>query len=187
MQVAKKPLELSKIFPEIEMISDRSLRDKVAAVWEELWQESSYQDIEKVPTSPEIPYSHVPHNRCVLAMALAIADAYERFHGVKTNRDVLIAAGLLQDASKIVEMQSKSDGTIEMSPKGKTYPHAFYAAHVALKHGVPDEICHIILTHSPQSPKFPASLEGKILYYADQLDVIAIHKDRWIKDLFISK
>jgi HD superfamily phosphodiesterase len=120
-------------------------------------------------------------------MAIAIADAYERFHGVKTNRDVLIAAGLLQDASKIVEMQNKSDGTIEASPKGKTYPHAFYAAHVALKHGVPDEICHIILTHSPQSPKFPASLEGKILYYADQLDVIAIYKDRWIKDLFISK
>lgn len=187
MQVAKKTLNLSQIFPELDMISDRSLRDKVVAVWEELWQASPYQDINKVPTSPEIPYAHIPHNRCVLAMAIAIADAYEKFHGVKTNRDVLIAAGLLQDASKLIEMQPKADGSAENSAKGSVYPHSFYAAHVALKHGVPDEIVHIILTHSPQAPKFPSSLEGKILYYADQLDVIAIYKDRWIKDLFISK
>jgi hypothetical protein len=187
MQVAKKTLDLAKIFPEIDLISDRSLRDKVVAVWEELWAESSYDDINSVPTSPEIPYPHIPHNRCVLAMALAIADAFERFHGVKTNRDVLVAAALLQDASKLVEMNAKTDGSTEASKKGKAYPHAFYGAHVALKHGVPDEICHIILTHSPQAPKFPVSLEGKILYYADQLDVIAIYKDRWIKDLFITK
>lgn len=186
MQTAKKPLELTKVFPEIDMISDASLREKVIAVWGELWQESPYDDIAKMPTSPEIPYPHVPHNRCVLQIALAIADAYEKFHGVKTNRDVLIAAGLLQDASKLVEMRPDGAET-KSSPKGKAYPHSFYGAHVALKHGVPDEICHIILTHSPQAAKFPDSLEGKILYYADQLDVIAIYKDRWVKDLFISK
>jgi hypothetical protein len=61
------------------------------------------------------------------------------------------------------------------------------AAHVALKHGLPDAVCHIILSHTPQSAAFPASLEGKILYYADQLDVLAIYRDRWEKRLFITK
>ena len=45
----------------------------------------------------------------------------------------------------------------------------------------------IVLTHSPQAPKFPSTLEGKILYYVDQLDVLAIYKDRWRKELFITK
>ncbi|MBV8425037.1 MAG: HD domain-containing protein [Candidatus Eremiobacteraeota bacterium] len=188
MKTAKKPLDLAAVFPEINTISDAGLREKVVAVWNELWEESSYDDITTMPTSPEIPYPHVPHNRCVLAMALAIAEAYERFHGVKTNRDVLIAAALLQDASKLVEMRGGANGSgTETTTRGKAYPHAFYGAHVALKHGIPDEIVHIILTHSPQAAKFPASLEGKILYYADQLDVIAIYKDRWIKDLVITK
>jgi hypothetical protein len=52
---------------------------------------------------------------------------------------------------------------------------------------VPDEICHIILTHTPQSASFPTSLEGKILYYVDQIDVLAIHGDRWRKQLMITK
>ncbi len=61
------------------------------------------------------------------------------------------------------------------------FPHDFGGAHVALKHGIPMSICHIMVTHSPGSAKFPESIEGKILYYVDQLDVIAIHKDRWKK------
>ena len=44
-----------------------------------------------------------------------------------------------------------------------------------------------MLTHSPTAPKFPDTLEGKILYYVDQLDVIAIHKDRWVKHLLVGK
>ncbi len=94
---------------------------------------------------------------------------------------------MLQDASKVVEYRPGPDGKAEFSELGKTYPHSFWCAHVALRHGVPNSIVHILLTHSPQAPKFPASLEGKILYYVDQLDVLAIFKDRWRKELFITK
>ena len=45
----------------------------------------------------------------------------------------------------------------------------------------------MLLTHTPQAAKFPATIEGKILYYVDQIDVIGIHKDRWRKDIFITK
>jgi len=184
----KKKLDLRAVFPEVDLIADRALAEKVVAVWQELWDASAWNDIETIPTSLDIPYPHIPHNRCVLAMALAVADAFERFHGVKVDRDVLIAAGLLQDASKLVETRPKADGSgSERTEQGKAYPHAFYAAHVALKHGIPHEICHIIVTHSPTATTFPTSLEGKILYYVDQIDVIGIYKDRWRKDLFITK
>ncbi len=188
MRTAKKPLDVRRVLPEVDSIADGTLREKVVAVWQELWENSEWDDIERLPTSSEIPYPHIPHNRSVVAMALAVADAFERFHGIKVDRDVLIAAGLLQDASKLVETRPKSDGSgIESTEIGKAYPHAFYAAHVAIKHGLPETICHIIVTHSPTAPKFPSSLEGKILYYVDQIDVLGIYKDRWRKDLYITK
>jgi HD superfamily phosphodiesterase len=119
-------------------------------------------------------------------MALAIADAYERFHSLTVDRDVLLAAGLLQDASKLIEMEPGDDGTAVKSEIGARYPHAFWGSHVALEHGLPHAVCAIILDHTPQSPRFPASLEGKILHYADQLDIIAVYKDRWDKKLYIT-
>ncbi len=43
------------------------------------------------------------------------------------------------------------------------------------------------MTHSPGAAKFPESLEGKILYYADQMDVIAIFGDKWVKHLMVER
>jgi HD domain len=183
----KEPLVLIDVFPELSLIGDPDLREKVEAVWQQIWQAAPWESIEEVPTSPDFPYPHIAHNRSVLAMALAVADAFEKFHNVTLDRDVLLAAGLLQDVSKLVEYDRAEDGTIIHSDLGKSYPHAFWAAHVALEHGLPDTVCSIILDHTPQSARFPSTLEGKILYYVDQLDVLAIYKDRWRKELFITK
>jgi len=183
----KQPLDVAEVFPEINQISDETLRTAVVEVWQQLWSMSSYSAYGDVPISPEISYPTKPHNQCVLRMCLAIADEIERFHGVKVNRDHLIAAAILQDASKVVEYQTDAAGKTEFSDLGRQYPHAFMAAHIALLKGVPEPIVHVLLTHTPQSPKFPATLEGKILYYVDQLDVIAVFKDRWRKELFITK
>jgi len=185
--MTKPALDFDRLFPEAALITDQRLREQVEAVWQELWQMSPWPSIEEVPSSPDFPYPHVRHNRSVLAMALAVADAFERFHDVRVDRDVLVAAGLLQDASKMVEYCPGEDGRPAYSELGKLYPHGFLGAHIALKLGVPDTICHVILDHTPQSPRFPQPLEGKILYYVDQLDVIAIHKDRWRKEIFITK
>lgn len=183
----KKPIDVAALFPEIHEIRDVALREKVIAVWEELWARSEWTDIALVPISLEIRYPHVPHNRAVLAMALAAAEAYAKFHGVEVDQDHLIAAGLLQDASKLVETRPGPNGEPVLSKIGRTYPHAFWGAHVALQKGVSDPIVHIILNHTSDSPTFPASLKGKILYYVDQLDVLAVHKDRWRKHLMITK
>jgi hypothetical protein len=182
----KPPLDFPSLFPEVALIGEEGLRAGVEAVWQELWQASDLESIDELVTRPEIAYPHIPHNRAVIQMALAVAEAFEQFHGVKVDRDVLIAAGLLQDASKLVEYRREGEG-FGYSDLGKTYPHAFWAAHVALKHGLPDSVCHIIIHHTPQAAAFPRSLEGKILYYVDQIDVLAIHGDRWRKDLVITK
>ena len=94
----KKPLDLLAIFPQINDIRDESLRIAVTEVWDELWRRSKWLDINAMPTSVEVPsYPHIPHNQAVLTMALAVADAFESFHGVKVNRDHLIAGVHLFD------------------------------------------------------------------------------------------
>jgi hypothetical protein len=182
----KTPLDFPSLFPEVELIRDAALRSGVEAVWQELWQASELESIQDLVASPEFPYPHIPHNRAVVQMALAVASTFERFHSVTVDRDLLVAAALLQDASKLVEFNREGD-TVTYSELGRQYPHAFWAAHIALKHGLPDAVCHIIIHHTPQAAKFPTSLEGKILYYVDQIDVLAIHRDRWRKELVITK
>jgi len=186
-QGIKKSIVLEDIFPQIEEIKNLDLRKQVEAVWQELWQLSQWCDFDEMPTSKEISYPAKPHSQCVLTMSLAIADALHLHHGIKIDKDILIAAAILQDASKTVEYFPDQNRKALQTPIGTQFPHAFWCAHVALNQGVPLEICHIIMTHSPSAAKFPQSLEGKILYYADQLDVIAIFGDKWVKHLMLER
>ena len=183
----KKPIDVVALYPQLNDIKDRKLRQAVIEVWEELWEKSTWNDVRDLPTSGEISYPNLPHTQCVVTMALAIADALEKHHGIEVNRDFLIASAVLQDASKVVEYAPGPDGKPSRTEIGKHYPHGFWCAYLAVQKGIPDEIGHVMLTHSSSAAKFPDTLEGKILYYADQLDVIAIHKDRWTKHLMISK
>lgn len=186
-QNEQKKIDLGEIFPQIQEIKNLKLREQVEAVWQELWKASQWRDFDDMPTSKEIPYPAKPHSQCVLTMSLAMADALTKHHGLKIDRDVLIAAAILQDASKVVEYNPGLNGKALHTKIGDQFPHAFWCAHVALNHGVPLEVCHIIMTHSPSAAKFPQSLEGKILYYADQMDVIAIFGDKWVKHLMVER
>ncbi len=184
---ARAPIDVTRMFPEIAQIVDATLRRAVIEVWEELWSASPWTDIGAVPTNTDVPYPTLPHNQSVMTMALAVADAFERFHGLTVNRDYLIAAAALQDASKVLEYSPEPGGAARLSEVGRLYPHAFWTAHLAAQKGMPHEVVHMILTHTPQSATFPSTLEGKILYYVDQIDVLAIHKDRWRKDIVLTR
>ncbi len=183
----KKPVDVPWMFPQFEQIRDQSLKQGIIDIWNELWAMSEFEDIETVPTSGEIASPNLPHSRSVLTMCLQVADSFERYHQVVVDRDVLIAAAILQDASKVVEYRPTGTGAVERTEIGKAYGHAFWVTMLAAQRKLPTAVCHILITHSPQAARFPQSLEGKIIYYVDQLDVIAIHGDHWIKESIIRK
>jgi hypothetical protein len=183
----RPPLNLDAHFPEVNAIADMALRDQVRAVWADLWARSDFTDLAAVPTSGEIAYPNVPHTRSVTALALAIAEVLERFHGTKLDRDVLIAACLLQDASKLVEYRPKPGGGVEKTALGRAMPHAFEAARLAAQHGVKLAVLHIIATHSPSAARLPETLEGRIVYLADEIDVTAIHGDQFVKEQILRR
>lgn len=183
----KEPLDVAALYPQLGDIVDAKLREAVVEVMQELWRLAPWNKIADVPTSAEIKYPNLPHTQCIVELVIAVADAFEKHHGTKINRDYLIASAILQDASKVVEYQPDPNGGATHTEIGRNYVHGFWCAHLATMKGIPHEICHIILTHGSQSPRFPSTIEGKILYYVDQLDVIAIHGDRWKKTITISK
>lgn len=183
----KKPIDVAWMFPQFEQVRDPELKRKTIEIWNELWAMSDFEDIETVPTSGDIATRNLPHSRSVLTLCLAVADSFEHHHGVKVDRDVLIVAAILQDASKVVEYRPKPGGGVERTAVGRTYGHAFWVTMLAAQKGLPDAVSHILITHSPQAARFPQSLEGKIIYYVDQLDVIAIHGDHWVKESIIRR
>jgi hypothetical protein len=183
----RSKVRIEALYPEVDSITDPQLKAAVGAIWDDLWARSRWVDPADVPTSGEISYPNLPHTRSVLQIALAMADSFATHHGLRVNRDHLIASAVLQDASKVVEYEPAPNGCASKTEIGKTFPHAFWCAHLGVIHGLPADVCDTILTHSPSASRLPRTLEGKILFFADQIDVIAIHGDRWTKHLFMSK
>ena len=183
----RPPVELARFYPQLLEIKDTELRRGVETVFQELWDQSKWSDLAELPLSGEIGYPNLPHTQCIVTMACAIADALTRYHGTPIDRDLLIASAILQDASKLVEYEPDAEGRAVHTEIGRNYPHGFWCAHLAVQHGIPHAVSHITMTHGSASPKFPDSLEGKILFHVDQLDVIAVAGERWRKQTFIAK
>jgi hypothetical protein len=180
---AREQLDLAILFPEMERIGDRRLRDIVRTVWEELWSGSAFVALIDVPVATNIPYPQVRHCQGVLRSALALADALESVHEVKFDRDVLIAGALLMDVSKLVEIRPDPAGGYSETEVGRALPHAFFTAQKALALGVPLAVVHIITTHSPLSGKPPMTPEAQLLSWLDQLDIGAFGSTIWTRQV----
>lgn len=176
--MAKQPLDLTALFPEVALIGDDSLREKVGAVWQRLWEESGFDRIEDVPVMPTLPYPNLKHQQAYIKCIVAVARIFEEVHGVEYNMDHLIAGALLADASKLVEYR-RVEGGYGLTELGQQLPHATYAAHLALQVGLPMPVVHIIATHSPSSGMAPASSEARLLHWLDQADVAGFGHDIW--------
>jgi len=159
---------IREIFPEVDQIRNPGLAAKVVQVWQRVWEESTWDDLRDVPKNDQIhEISLVQHVRGVTQGAVALARiATELYPGVELDMDTLIAGALLHDASKPLE--STRTGK---TPAGKLLPHAYLAAHLASEVGLPNEVVHIILTHSKgSSAAAPKTYEGLIVHYADYCD-----------------
>lgn len=169
---------LAELVPEIARISDAELRAAVTTIWQQLWEQSEYTELEQVPVSLKVPYPQLRHTQAVARMALAVADVAESVHGATIDRDVLLAGALLMDISKVVEYRPGADGN-ERTPLGDLLPHGTATARLALEAGLPLEVVHIVLAHSPNGGKAPATTEAHILDWLDQLDLDTFGAHLW--------
>src|SRR5947209_15591033 len=107
--------EIAELFPSLLKIKDESLREKVAAVWNEAittgcggkdWTFDELRAVKFTLLAGDIEMTFVEHlNSCAL-QCIAIADVLESSFrcGIPVQRDYLIAGALLADVGKPLEI-----------------------------------------------------------------------------------
>jgi len=171
-----------EVFPEVNGISDPGLRDDVIAIWCEVLSEMAWEGIHHVPKndSSEKHRTLVEHIRGVTAMAMSLAENAERFHDAPIDRDALLVAALLHDASKPLETEPDPSVHVDdpqrcprpsrTSALGAQIQHAVYVAHKMFARNMPLDMINLVITHTHQSAVRGTTAEAALLFYADFAD-----------------
>ncbi len=160
-------------FPEIKLITDENLRSNTVAAFVEAINLGGWRldDLDRIPFTlliPNNPVSLLQHMRGVAQTALKIADVMEEYYAqyYTLDRDILLVGAILHDIGKLMEYNETEKGFVK-SHTGKILRHPFSGAALAMKHGLPEEVQHIIATHAHEGDgayRTPASV---IVHHAD--------------------
>ena len=173
--------QIAQLFPDIMAITDASLRDKVAAVWDESittgcggkgWTFDELRTIKFTLLAGDIDMRFVEHLNSCVKQCIAIADVLNSVFGdrVPINRDYLIAGALLADVGKLLEFDKDAAGNVIKGSFGQALRHPFSGVALCYKHGIPPEVMHIVATHSHEGDKVQRSIESIIFHHADFID-----------------
>jgi putative nucleotidyltransferase with HDIG domain len=173
--------DISTLFPNLMDIKSASLRDKVAAVWNEAltvgcggkgW---TFDEIRAIPftlLAGKIDLRFVEHLNSCCKQCIAIAGVLKDVFGarVPVNLDVLIAGSLLADVGKMLEFDKDTTGKVIKGYYGDMLRHPFSGVALCFKHGIPPEVMHIVATHSHEGDKVERTIESWIFHHADFID-----------------
>jgi putative nucleotidyltransferase with HDIG domain len=176
--------DIASLFPDLLQISEASLREKVAAVWNEAitsgcggrgWTFEELRAVKFTLLAGDIEMTFIDHLNSCVKQCIAIANVLkEVFKGiVPINMDHLIAGALLADCGKPLEYAKEPrTGNVVQGSFGQMLRHPFSGVAMCYKHGIPAEVMHIVATHSFEGdpPKVTRSIESIIFHHADFID-----------------
>ncbi len=154
--------EIAELFPSLMKIEDESLREKVAAVWNEAittgcggkgWSFDELRAVKFTLLAGDIDMTFVEHlNSCAL-QCIAIADVLESSFrcGIPVQRDYLIAGALLADVGKPLEFDKDASSNVIQGKFGQQVRHPFSG------------VAH-------EGDKVERSIESIIFHHADFVD-----------------
>jgi putative nucleotidyltransferase with HDIG domain len=167
--------EVKKLWPELEWITDISLREKTARTWELALQKSvlAVEDLERIPftllAGPDLKVSFMAHKRCVVHIAKESGEKMNEFFGqeLPVDMNVLISGAILADVGKLLEYELDADGKAVQGQYGQYLRHPFSGVSLAEECGVPPEVCHIIAAHAHEGDLVKRTTEAYIVHHAD--------------------
>lgn len=169
--------EIVAALPELSLVQDAALRDKVIDVWEEALTTGGFSlwDLKNMPftlLADNVSVTFLEHVRAVCQMCVGMADVVTKSYGkrVPIDKDVLVAGALLADIGKMIEFEKRPDGTLRKGHKGDMLRHPFSGVGMAFKHGLPYEVMHIIAVHSKEGDFVRRSPEAIIYHHAEFAD-----------------
>ncbi len=166
--------------PELHLIQDPALRQKIEDTFEEAriiggW---TLDELAVLPFSVNIPGVTISLREHMRAVAYMTDQAYQMlrrcYDGThpeyQWNYSVLMAGALLHDVGKIVEYRKDNDGNPVISDSGKLMHHSVSGACLAARHGLPDEVIHIIAVHVQDGVRKFRSPEAAVVNKIDLLN-----------------
>jgi len=158
---------------QLDKISDNVLRQKVVDIWLAAAERGGWKpnELESIPFTL-LTETHginlIQHTIAVTEGALALADSildacnppYE------VNRDWLVAAGLLHDVGKLLEIEKREDGH-QKGHWGRCARHPISGAILASEFGMPLEIVNMIACHAKEGDGRPQRIETVLIHQAD--------------------
>ncbi len=173
--------DIAQLFPSLRRIKEKSLRERVAAVWSEAittscggkgWTFDELRAVKFTLLAGDIDMTFVEHLNSCARQCIAIADVLESAFrcGIHIQRDYLIAGALLADVGKPLEYDKDPSGKVIQGKFGQQLRHPFSGVALAHKNGIPGEVLHIIATHSHEGDNVERSIESIIFHHADFVD-----------------
>ena len=163
--------------PEIEWISDPTLRQNVTDAWAAALAASPFSRISEMKPSGNYdtrPLRHgtqADHFRSVTRMAVKIAEEMAAlFPDFRYDRDILIGGCLCHDIGKVWEFDPENVRRWNADPRANGRPsirHPAFGLYICLAMGLPEGIAHCAAAHSGEGELVQRSLENTILHQAD--------------------
>jgi putative nucleotidyltransferase with HDIG domain len=165
--------DLLKFIPEFNLIKDSDLKEKVLKVWDIALRAGNWdaKDLQRMPFTLLIdpcPCTMVEHIRGVVNVSIEAAKALQSIYQdkIKINEDYLIAGALLHDIGKLVEYKEEN-GRFIQSNWGKLVRHPISGVGLCYSQDIPEEVMHIIASHSWEGDRCKRTSEAIIVHHAD--------------------
>ena len=165
--------DLLKFIPEFNLIKDSDLKEKVLKVWDIAlkagnWEAKDLQRMSFTLLIDPCPCTMVEHIRGVVNVSIEAAKALQSIYQdkIKINEDYLIAGALLHDIGKLVEYKEEN-GRFIQSNWGKLVRHPISGVGLCYNQDIPEEVMHIIASHSWEGDRCKRTSEAVIVHHAD--------------------
>ena len=167
--------EVYDLWPELEWIEDKELREQTAATWRLALKRSvlGTADLHRIPftllAGPDMKVSFMAHKRAVVHIARDSGLKIKEFFGdeLPVDMDVLIAGAILADVGKLLEYELDEEGNAIQGTYGKYLRHPFSGVSLAEECGIPPAVCHIIAAHASEGNLVKRTTEAYIVHHAD--------------------
>ena len=165
--------KILKIWPEINWIKDKEIREKTLNAWAWTIKNSvlTPEDLETIPFSlliKDCDVSFMNHKRTCVQLAVDIAKRMKENFGdeIDIDMDILISGAILIDIGKLLEYEIV-DGKLTTSDYGSKVRHPFSGLAIAHRFDLPPDVLHIIGTHSKEGDLGKRTVESIIVHHAD--------------------
>jgi putative nucleotidyltransferase with HDIG domain len=181
--------QLLEIFPDFNEVQDQLVREKCLEAFLLGYEMGGWEEkggLDACPVSAgemrdDSDGNYFEHVRYTLAAAREVAEGLSPYLselGYTLDRDLVAAGSLCHDLGKLISYDISPQGEHGTSRAGEMFCHTATGAYLAKKAGLPENLVHLVLTHSyneaPEKGEAFETPEGVIVKFCDAISYFTI-------------